>query len=91
LSLKAGDEIDVLKKQEDDWWIGLLHGKRGVFPSTFVQEIPNEDGNARVNTGGTDPSTVVLPPGWAMESTENGEVYYFNSTTGVTQWEVPTR
>ena len=31
-----------------------------------------------------------LPPGWAMaRDTSDGQVYYYNSTTGESQWEKP--
>jgi hypothetical protein len=42
LTLKTGDIIEVLKKQEDDWWLGVnKEGQKGLFPSTFVTEIPS--------------------------------------------------
>ncbi|XP_078537324.1 SH3 domain-containing protein 21 isoform X3 [Lissotriton helveticus] len=51
LHLKAGDVIKNVKKvAEDGWMEGELNGKRGVFPSLFVKEIPASlmgDGNNR--------------------------------------------
>eukprot|EP01080_Neovahlkampfia_damariscottae_P004700 gene4700-8284_t len=41
LALKPGDIVDVTE-MTDDWWIGKLNGKMGIFPSNFVQDYdPN--------------------------------------------------
>lgn len=39
LNLNVGDIIEVLGEEEEGWWRGVLHGKIGVFPSNFVEEI----------------------------------------------------
>lgn len=39
LSMKVGDIITIEEKEDEDWWRGELHGKVGVFPSNFVEEI----------------------------------------------------
>ncbi|XP_028414309.1 CD2-associated protein-like isoform X2 [Dendronephthya gigantea] len=39
LSLAEGDLIRDIVKKEDGWWEGELHGKRGMFPENFVEEI----------------------------------------------------
>ncbi|XP_068125163.1 SH3 domain-containing protein 21 isoform X1 [Hyperolius riggenbachi] len=42
LSIKAGDVIKNVKKTAEDGWLeGELNGKRGVFPFSFVKEIPS--------------------------------------------------
>ncbi|XP_012937667.1 nostrin [Aplysia californica] len=38
LSIKTGDVIGIYEKLGDGWWEGELHGVRGIFPSTYVQE-----------------------------------------------------
>lgn len=38
LFLSPGDVIGVIKRQQDGWWVGLLKGKVGVFPATYVQD-----------------------------------------------------
>lgn len=38
LTLRAGDNISIYEKLGDGWWEGELHGVRGIFPSTYVQE-----------------------------------------------------
>ncbi|XP_076859059.1 nostrin [Brachyhypopomus gauderio] len=40
LHIKEGDLLDILQKDEDGWWYGELNGKRGHFPSTYVEELP---------------------------------------------------
>lgn len=41
LTLKEGDIISVISKEDDDkgWWKGELKNKIGVFPDNFVQLI----------------------------------------------------
>ncbi|GFO30596.1 nostrin-like isoform x4 [Plakobranchus ocellatus] len=39
LTMRAGDNISIFEKLGDGWWEGELHGIRGIFPSTYVQEI----------------------------------------------------
>jgi hypothetical protein len=36
LSFKAGDYINVTKKDATGMWTGELRGQRGLFPSTHV-------------------------------------------------------
>ncbi|KAI8614012.1 hypothetical protein BC830DRAFT_1129333 [Chytriomyces sp. MP71] len=37
LSFRAGDEIVVLKKNDNDWWDGRIGAREGVFPANYVQ------------------------------------------------------
>ncbi|KAM9320134.1 SH3 domain-containing protein 21 [Gastrophryne carolinensis] len=42
LIIKAGDVIKNVKKTSEDGWLeGENNGKRGVFPQSFVKEIPS--------------------------------------------------
>uniref|UniRef100_A0A3Q2C995 Osteoclast-stimulating factor 1 n=1 Tax=Cyprinodon variegatus TaxID=28743 RepID=A0A3Q2C995_CYPVA len=34
------DVLDIYKKEENGWWVGALNGKKGHFPSTYVEELP---------------------------------------------------
>jgi len=43
LDLKAGQLIVVLKKPDDEWWVGLANTKRGLFPATFVETVEDEE------------------------------------------------
>jgi len=36
----SGDEINIHDKQEDGWCLGELRGVVGIFPATYVEEIP---------------------------------------------------
>ncbi|KAG6830135.1 hypothetical protein H0H92_001999 [Tricholoma furcatifolium] len=40
LTFVAGEEIVVLNEVLDDWWLGELHGNRGLFPTTYVELAP---------------------------------------------------
>lgn len=40
LYFKRGDKIEVLDKEDSNWWKGknLTSGEEGLFPSTYVQK-----------------------------------------------------
>ncbi|XP_067459606.1 nostrin [Thunnus thynnus] len=40
LTLKEGDLLDIYTKEESGWWFGVLNGRTGLFPSTYVEELP---------------------------------------------------
>ncbi len=40
LTIIPGDLINVIEKQDQDWWQGELNGVVGIFPATYVQELP---------------------------------------------------
>jgi len=52
LSMKVGDIVSVYVKSASGWWKGELNGKTGVFPETFVKELPQE--NAKDNGTSAD-------------------------------------
>ncbi|EGD80717.1 hypothetical protein PTSG_01307 [Salpingoeca rosetta] len=37
LSLKAGEKLKLIEKENDTWWRGEKNGKEGVFPAQFVK------------------------------------------------------
>jgi len=39
LSFMKGDKVQVLRKTETGWWIGLCHNKIGYFPCNYVSKI----------------------------------------------------
>ncbi|XP_013421485.1 SH3 domain-containing kinase-binding protein 1 isoform X5 [Lingula anatina] len=39
LTLKVGEVITNVVKQEGGWWEGELSGKKGMFPDNFVKEV----------------------------------------------------
>mmetsp|Transcript_27342 Transcript_27342/g.53297 ORF Transcript_27342/g.53297 Transcript_27342/m.53297 type:complete len:803 (+) Transcript_27342:127-2535(+) len=64
------------------------------LPSYTPPTVPNGNGSMSRNpmqgAGVTTTGKPVLPPGWQEATNEEGEVYYFNARTGVTQWEPPS-
>ncbi|MEE6489511.1 hypothetical protein FKM82_015599 [Ascaphus truei] len=38
LSLQKGDHLTVQQKDDSGWWYGTLNGKKGYFPSAYVEE-----------------------------------------------------
>lgn len=43
LKLTVGDILTVINKEEEDWWEGELNGKTGMFPTNFVEVLPNAE------------------------------------------------
>lgn len=39
LTFKAGDEIVVINEVLDGWWMGLLDGKQGLFPTPYTEAV----------------------------------------------------
>ena len=39
LSFEAGDVINIVNQDKDDWWSGELNGKTGVFPANYVEPM----------------------------------------------------
>lgn len=38
--MSAGDIIDIVEETNADWWTGHNGGKKGLFPSNYVQKLP---------------------------------------------------
>ena len=38
LEFKRGDLIQVVEKDDPNWWRGKLANKEGMFPSNYVEE-----------------------------------------------------
>uniref|UniRef100_A0A672IZE5 Nitric oxide synthase trafficking n=1 Tax=Salarias fasciatus TaxID=181472 RepID=A0A672IZE5_SALFA len=36
----TGDLLNIYSKEENGWWYGALNGQCGLFPSTYVEELP---------------------------------------------------
>ncbi|KAK8739493.1 hypothetical protein OTU49_003355, partial [Cherax quadricarinatus] len=41
LTFSAGETILVVKK-EGDWWHGIINQNCGIFPSNYVEQLPNQ-------------------------------------------------
>ncbi|KAG7089634.1 hypothetical protein E1B28_011297 [Marasmius oreades] len=39
LSFSAGDIIEIVEETNPDWWMGRVHGKQALFPSSYVERI----------------------------------------------------
>ncbi|XP_044525748.1 nostrin isoform X2 [Gracilinanus agilis] len=44
LNLEKGDIVTIYEKQNEGWWFGSLKGKKGHFPSAYVEELPSNNG-----------------------------------------------
>ncbi|XP_062908434.1 nostrin isoform X2 [Mobula hypostoma] len=43
LNLQQGDVLIIYKKDVTGWWIGSLRGRKGIFPATYVEELPQKE------------------------------------------------
>lgn len=48
LSFKVGDEIMVVNEVLDDWWMGSLNGKQGLFPTPYTETVASKTKKAVV-------------------------------------------
>lgn len=39
LDFNIGDMITIVSKDSEGWWTGMLRGKRGLFPSNYVEMV----------------------------------------------------
>ena len=47
LSLEPGQIVVVINEEEEGWWRGSLNGKQGLFPSNFVDPIPEDENTSQ--------------------------------------------
>jgi hypothetical protein len=45
LSFAKGDRIQIIDKDETEWWTGAIRGEKGKFPSNYVKEISSARGS----------------------------------------------
>ncbi|QRV89426.1 SH3 domain-containing protein [Ceratobasidium sp. AG-Ba] len=39
LTFKAGDKIEIVEETSEDWWLGRLNGRQGMFPSNRCVKV----------------------------------------------------
>ena len=39
LTFREGDVLVVLEKEDDNWWLGTMRGRQGMFPCSYVEEV----------------------------------------------------
>jgi len=61
LSFAAGDIIDIIEEENEDWWTGRVNGKEALFPSSYVEKIESSPS--------PQPQLRTLPP----QFTDNSE------------------
>lgn len=65
LSFSAGDIIDVIAEENEDWWRGSCNGKEALFPSSYVEKIVSGSEGVQQRN---------LPPGY-IDTTNEKAVY----------------
>lgn len=43
LSFSAGEIIEIVEETNADWWTGKVRGKQALFPSSYVEKLPNNN------------------------------------------------
>lgn len=54
LSFRAGDEIAVVSEVLDEWWMGELDARKGLFPSSYVEVLENRHAESAPAAGGAE-------------------------------------
>ena len=42
LTIIPGDEIQVVSESSESWWVGECRGRRGLFPVSYTEEVPQK-------------------------------------------------
>lgn len=61
LSFHSGDVIEIISETNPDWWTGKLKGRQGLFPSNYVERLP--DVRDAPTSPGQSPIPVPAPMG----------------------------
>ncbi|XP_064627176.1 SH3 domain-containing kinase-binding protein 1-like isoform X2 [Lineus longissimus] len=80
LTLQEGEIITVLDREIEDsgWWLGEVHGKRGVFPDNFVELLPLEETKPRK----PPPPTLPVPSPTSGEAKKINKALSSEPTSG---------
>lgn len=119
LAFVPGDLIRVLTKLDSGWWDGLLHGRRGWFPSNYVEEVEvvssddeedpvhnqsnvrdirdigdssdasSEHTETHVQSRSSKSDHNPDAAFWIPQTTIEGRIFYFNTKTGISKWNIP--
>ena len=46
LSLRRGDTIQIIERQDSGWWNGISNGARGWFPHNYCEEVMGQAGGS---------------------------------------------
>mmetsp|Transcript_4423 Transcript_4423/g.6614 ORF Transcript_4423/g.6614 Transcript_4423/m.6614 type:complete len:1127 (-) Transcript_4423:97-3477(-) len=104
LSFKTGDILYMVEEANQGWFKATLNGKTGYVPEDYVEKKKSETkekkkkaaksygGGARAKASAikkeqTSKASQAKSP-WE-EVRDGNDVYYYNSETGVSQWEKP--
>ena len=62
LQFNEGEVIEVLEKNPDGWWVGVLNGNQGLFPSNFVEPFTTEETDPVPSVASAPPPPFNPPP-----------------------------
>jgi hypothetical protein len=56
LSFRTGDEITVVNEVLDEWWMGELDGRKGLFPTVYTEIVKSDTASHRRDDGSSSSS-----------------------------------
>ncbi|KAF9435094.1 hypothetical protein BGZ76_006906 [Entomortierella beljakovae] len=90
LSFHKDELIQVLTQLESGWWYGYCRGERGWFPSNYVEIITQDDfDSASASEDASDEDEMTGDDLWLPQTTVDGQVFYYNTRTGESSWNIP--
>ncbi|EJD05243.1 BAR-domain-containing protein [Fomitiporia mediterranea MF3/22] len=74
LSFKAGDEIVVVNEVLEDWWLGEIGGRKGLFPANYTIFIKTVEYSGTKFKNTSNSSILALGRGSGKFSSEDEEI-----------------
>lgn len=100
LSFREGDVLDVIDPEEDGWYRCQMKGKKGFVPANYVTPTSQAGRRRSVSLHLTSFHKQVQKQKAMQKRSsqmwhkildeESGYHYFFNETTGASQWEAPS-
>jgi hypothetical protein len=78
LTFKVGDEIVVVNEVVDDWWMGSLDGRQGLFPTSFVEAIDSRERKVFGDVSSDDDSLHIAQGSLKGDESETSEIDDFH-------------
>lgn len=73
LDFNEGDILEVTEKHQDGWWVGVLNGHEGLFPSNFVSAISESEAIPTQQQPAVMDSGASTTPPFNPQSSSTGE------------------
>ncbi|KAL5526077.1 hypothetical protein ACEPAG_7415 [Sanghuangporus baumii] len=86
LSFRSGDIIEIISETNADWWTGRLpNGRQGLFPSNYVEKLPQPP-SSPMRSASPARSPVPAPPALSFPGAGPGS---YGPPTAPPTWQAP--